>query len=197
MTRPVILIPVKPFAEGKSRLAPVLDAAARAALARKLFTHVLTQALELRGEADVLVVSRDEDALARARAAGAGALREVCEGHNPALAQALLDLDRQQRAPVLIVSSDLPWLAPDDLRVMLAPPAGVSVMIATDLEGQGTNALYLAHPALLRLRFGEGSRALHEAEAAKAALGCMVMQREGLARDIDTPDDLHILLSLA
>lgn len=196
MARPVILIPVKPFAQGKSRLAGVMDEAAREALARRLFAHVLGQAKQV---ADVLVVSRDEDALALAQARGAGAmaLRETWAGHNPALAQALLKLDRMARAPVLIVSSDLPLLDAQDLRVMLAPPMGVSVMIATDTAGQGTNALYLAHPAILALRFGPGSRAAHEREARRAGLGCRVIRREGLARDLDVPEDLPILLSRA
>lgn len=194
MARPVILIPVKPFARAKSRLAGVMDDAAREVLARRLFAHVLGQAGQV---ADVLVVSRDEDAQAQARAAGAMALRETCAGHNPALAQALLKLDRMARAPVLIVSSDLPLLGPQDLRVMLAPPMGVSVMIATDTAGQGTNALYLAHPAILALRFGPGSRAAHEREAQRAGLGCRVIRREGLARDLDVPADLPILLSRA
>jgi 2-phospho-L-lactate guanylyltransferase len=195
MARPVILIPVKPFARAKSRLAGVLDGAAREALARRLFGHVLRQSLDAR--ADVLVVSRDEEALSQARSAGAMALRETCEGHNPALAQALLKLDRMARAPVLIVSSDLPLLSAQDLRVMLAPPVGVSVMIATDTAGQGTNALYLAHPAILALRFGPGSRAAHEREARRAGLGCRVIRREGLACDLDMPADLPILLSRA
>jgi 2-phospho-L-lactate guanylyltransferase len=194
MARPVILIPVKPFACAKSRMAGVMEPPAREALARRLFAHVLAQASQV---ADVLVVSRDEDALAQAGDAGAMALREACAGHNPALAQALLALDRMARAPVLIVSSDLPLLAPQDLRVMLAPPLGVSVMIATDTAGQGTNALYLAHPAILALRFGPDSRAAHEREAGRAGLGCRVIRREGLARDLDVPEDLPILLSRA
>lgn len=192
VARPLILIPVKPFASAKSRLSEVMDENARETLARRLFAHVLGQARQV---ADVLVVSRDEDALAQARMAGAMTLREVCEGHNPALAQALLKLDRMARAPVLIVSSDLPLLDTQDLRVMLAPPVGVSVMIATDTAGQGTNALYLAHPAVLGLSFGPDSRAAHERCARRAGLGCCVIRRDGLARDLDMPEDLPILLS--
>ncbi|WP_068093522.1 2-phospho-L-lactate guanylyltransferase, partial [Novosphingobium rosa] len=149
----------------------------------------------LSAPADVLVVSRDESALEQARKGGAMALRESCAGHNPALAQALLVLDRSRRAPVLIVSSDLPWLSVQDLEAMLSP--GGAVRIATDLAQRGTNALYLTQPTSLPLHFGEDSRAAHQAAATQAGLDCEIVLRPGLARDIDTPQDLDILLHKA
>jgi 2-phospho-L-lactate/phosphoenolpyruvate guanylyltransferase len=71
-----LLIPVKPFVEGKSRLSPVLDADERAALSRQLLENVLTLAQASDLFAGVLVVSRDEGVLTAAERMGAVSLRE-------------------------------------------------------------------------------------------------------------------------
>ena len=85
------IIPVKPFAEGKSRLSGFLSDERRYTLNRNMFRHVLKTALAAQGINDILVISRDEDALNLAEEAGAHA---ILEGHNSNL-NAALDVARK------------------------------------------------------------------------------------------------------
>lgn len=72
-----LLIPVKPFRESKSRLAPVMDVGERAALSRQLLEESLALAQQSGLFAGILVVSRDQTALSIARRAGVGSLDET------------------------------------------------------------------------------------------------------------------------
>lgn len=64
-----LLLPVKPFAEAKSRLAGVLTAPARAQLMRSLFEHTLAVAHRTDLFAGIVVVSRDASVRAAVYAA--------------------------------------------------------------------------------------------------------------------------------
>ncbi|QAY63685.1 2-phospho-L-lactate guanylyltransferase [Xylanimonas allomyrinae] len=114
---------------------------------------------------------------------GLNAAVDLARGHVRAHAPA---------ATLLVAHADLPSLAPDDVTALLAartgPPAA-PVVIATDRHGTGTNLLVLPAGAAFGFRFGAGSRAAHEAEAARRGLGAVVVRRPGTAADLDTLDD--------
>lgn len=188
-----IVIPVKPFAEAKQRLAGAMGGERREALSRSFFEHVLAIAMSFRPAVRVQVVSRSEEILAFARHAGAEAVSEQAEGHNPALEQVMAALKCEGDRPILILSSDLPLLSGSDVAAMLALEGQADIGIATDAAGEGTNALFLSRPCLIPLRFGPGSCAAHRKEAEGAGLRSEVIDRPGLARDIDSPDDLIFL----
>ena len=71
------IVPVKPLRRGKSRLSGVLSDDQRAALNKKLLIHTLNTITSLPELAQVLVVSRDPEALAIARAQGARTVLEA------------------------------------------------------------------------------------------------------------------------
>lgn len=179
-----IVVPVRPLGQGKSRLSPALSAAARAALARAMFAHVLAVA---RAAAPVHVISRDDAVLAMAD----HAIRELGEGLNPALEQAARELGGQ--GPVLALSADLPLLCGEDLAAMTALLDGADVVAAPDRMGKGTNALLLAQPGLIPYRFGPDSLAAHRTAAEQAGLRFTCCERAGLASDVDRPEDLALL----
>jgi 2-phospho-L-lactate guanylyltransferase len=186
-----ILIPAKSFALGKSRLTPALTPRERAALNRDFLRHVLSVATAPVLDAHVQVISGCGQVLAMAAEQGAQAQTEGAEGHNPALAHALARLPADR--PVLILSADLPFLRVEDLLALCASARDADIVIATDHVAQGTNALWLARPGIIPMRFGPGSRAAHLAEADSAGLAAQVVLRAGLARDIDLPEDLNFL----
>ena len=130
-----VIIPVKPFAEAKQRLAPVLNPAQRAQLAERMFRHVFGVAVSCFGAANVLVVSRSEDVLAMARNEAGIAVPEDnrCD-LNSALSRGVLAAAASR---VLVVASDLPVLGCDDLAEM----ARGECAIAPDRRQRGTNAL--------------------------------------------------------
>lgn len=182
-----VIIPVKPFAEAKQRLSPVLNAEQRPQLAERMFRHVFGVAVSRFAGANVLVVSRSEDILEIARSEGGAAVRERAPSDlNSALSQAVLAAGVPR---VLVLVSDLPLLCADDLVEMTR----YECAIAPDRHGRGTNALLW--PTRLRIAFGENSFARHQEIAETAGLAPALIVRRGLAHDVDVPDDLDNVLS--
>jgi 2-phospho-L-lactate guanylyltransferase len=112
------LIPAKPYAESKTRLAPALSPEERAALSRRLLLRTVRLAREVVGP--VVVVSRDETLLEEVQAEGAWGLVEETPGLNPALAQAARFAVDRGAAGVLVLPADLPLLTAADLEAIMA-----------------------------------------------------------------------------
>ena len=70
------IVPVKPFKEGKSRLAGYISPQTRGALNRDLLTRTLDAIRLGQIDAEIIVVSRDNDALDFAARLGSHALTE-------------------------------------------------------------------------------------------------------------------------
>ncbi|MFC3173925.1 2-phospho-L-lactate guanylyltransferase [Novosphingobium bradum] len=186
-----VLIPARAPALGKTRLAAALSPEQRMALGLSLFDHVLRLAVAAVGAPAVHVVSRSADLLDRARAVGAQAIVETGHGLNAALEQASTVLAAAGDGPILSLSVDLPQLGADDLAALIIAPG--DVVCATDSLVEGTNALLQRRPGLIPYRYGPGSLAAHRAEAEARGLAFTVVERPGLARDLDTPADLALL----
>jgi 2-phospho-L-lactate guanylyltransferase len=188
------IVPVKPFHTAKSRLAGVLSPMERAALSREFLAHALDVLGEVPEVTHRLVVSRDPAALALARPRGA---HTITESGAPDLNQALQRATQAARASraeaVLVLPTDLPWLAVSDVRAMLAnDPDGPSAVIAPDRHESGTNALWMRPPGLLPFSFGPGSFRRHLALAASAGIRARICRLPGLSLDVDVPEDLAL-----
>jgi 2-phospho-L-lactate guanylyltransferase len=187
------VVPFRGYAQGKSRLATVLDAGARARLNRRLLLSTLRAIARWQGDLHrCIVVSPCRRALLTARRMGATALLEAPRaGLNPAADRGASHARRRGARGVLILPSDLPDLDPASLAAMTqAARAFRHVVLAPDRKGNGTNALLVAAPGRFELQFGEGSFERHQAQAARRGYGVSVCRRPELAFDIDTPEDL-------
>jgi 2-phospho-L-lactate/phosphoenolpyruvate guanylyltransferase len=193
------IVPVKPFLRSKSRLAGVLTPQERAGLSRNFLGHALEVLAQVAAVSQVLVVSRDPAALALAHERHA---RTVTESGAPDLNAALTRATRVAAAShaeaVLILPTDLPFLAPDDVRQLIemdgakgTSRASSVISIAPDRKEDGTNALFAAPPGLLAYAFGEHSFAKHLALAEATGAHVRVCRLPGVALDIDGPDDLR------
>jgi 2-phospho-L-lactate guanylyltransferase len=182
------LIPAKPYAESKTRLAPLLSPEQRMTLSRWLLRRTLRLARAVVGR--VVVVSRDRALLMHAKAAGAWGLLEASPGLNPALTQAARFAQARGASGVLILPTDLPRLKAQDLETILtlgaASPAAV---IAPCRHETGTNALLLRPPNLIEFAFGTNSFAAHCAAARAASVEPAIYRADGTAFDLDTPED--------
>lgn len=197
-----LVIPVKPFDEGKSRLAPVLGPAERAALAQRLFEGVLAAALESALFAGIAVISRDARVLALAQNRGVLAIAEWGNDLNAALEQARGTL--KQATALLVLPADLPDVSAEELIAL----AGIArsarqrgralVAIAPSTTG-GTNALLLEPPGVISFAFGvedgRESFARHSMLAQEAEAVLVVVESDRLALDLDLPDDLELVNS--
>lgn len=186
-----LVIPVKPFEEGKTRLAAVLSDVERRSLNRQLLERTIKIGCEAFDPSCVIVVSRSAEALAIARAAGARGVEEAAGGGlNDALAQAASVAREGRASGVLSLSADLPLLGAGDLTAMVAEGSGARVVIAGDTVEQGTNAMLVSPVGAIAYSYGPGSFAEHARLARAAHLMPLIVRRQGLAFDIDTPADL-------
>jgi 2-phospho-L-lactate guanylyltransferase len=189
-----LVVPVKPFGEGKSRLSAVLSSALRAELSQRWLTHILNLANRWGHFAGIAVISRDEAVLTLASTLGARPIVEAkVEAENDlnaALTQAGEIVAAAGAEGILVLPSDLPLLAIADLAALYAfAQGGDGVIIAPSHDG-GTNALLLRPPHAIPYAFGLESYTRHAALAETAGLPCHVYHSATIALDIDHPEDL-------
>ncbi|HRE47584.1 MAG TPA: 2-phospho-L-lactate guanylyltransferase [Aggregatilineales bacterium] len=186
------IIPVKPFVRAKSRLANVLTAEQREALAERMLRHGILTLKEAPVITGVTVVSRDSRALAIARDMGVFTVQESGAPElNAALARAAEVVRVQGAEAILVMPSDLPLYTGEDVeKIVHMGRFNASVVIAPDRFEEGTNALFIAPPGLIPFGFGEGSFARHMTLAREAGATVQVYRSERIALDLDTPDDL-------
>jgi 2-phospho-L-lactate guanylyltransferase len=192
-----LVIPVKPFDEGKTRLADTLPPHARADLMRELLTGVLAQVRESGLLAGTVVISRDEDVLDLARSSGAQILHETGAGLNAALDEARAIITARGADAMLTLPADLPLLTADDiLQIYDLALSDVEVVIAPSYD-DGTNALLLCPPNAMEFAFGQDSFRRHLQQAVSSGRRYAVYRSKTLDQDVDVPADLESVASRA
>ena len=183
------VVPVKDLRGTKSRLAPVLDPAARAGLTLYMMGRVVTRALKAGVDA-VGVVSPDPIVLDEALKRGATALAQKSRGLNPALEEGRLWATENGASALLVLPADLPLIEAEDVTEVLAGAAGAPVVIVPDGARSGTNALLLRPPDALPFLFGPESFEAHLRAARDRGVEARVCENGHLSFDLDTAGDL-------
>jgi 2-phospho-L-lactate/phosphoenolpyruvate guanylyltransferase len=192
-----LVLPVRSLRDGKTRLAPALDPAQRAALIEWLLVRTLEQAAQFPGLKRTLVVSPCEEARARASAFGARVLDEHPPGGlNQALRQSQLALSGLGATRMLMVACDLPLLRAEDLRRLASASSVDTVALAPDRGQQGTNGVCLETRAAFDFSFGPNSFERHLNCVGQLGMRSTIVDTPGLAFDVDTPEDLGELRGL-
>lgn len=181
---PTVLVPVKAFGRAKRRLAPALDPAARAALARRMADRVVAAAAPL----PVTVVCDDREVAAWATSRGAAVAWTPGRGLNGAVSVAVVDLAATGVHRVVVAHADLPLAR--GLAAVAGDPSDEGVVIVPDRHERGTNVIALPTGAGFRFAYGPGSFARHRAEAGRLDLGVEVRRLPELMWDVDHPADL-------
>ena len=194
------LIPVKGFRNAKQRLSPLLDAADRELFAEVMFRDVLKQVLKARGLVETYVVTGDSKVAEIATSLGARLIREKAEkGETDAVDFARGELKQLGREAVLIIPGDMPLVRSADIEEVLAQvPEGAGfpfALLVPSHDRMGTNALLLAPPDIIKLRFGYDSFTYHMSQVSAQGLPLRFIENERLALDIDEPKDLERFLS--
>lgn len=181
-----IIIPCKPFDEGKSRLAGVLSAADRRALCERLLATTVDLACHMVAPDHVWLVGRD--AASMCARSDINYIAEPRAGLNRALftARAAV-LARHPLADILVLPIDLPQA--DAEAIGNAAHVAGAAAIAGDDKGEGTNLLLLrnAIAAGFRFRYGSNSMAKHIAEVQRLGGVCAVIDDPRLTFDLDEP----------
>jgi len=186
------VVPVKPFAQAKQRLALELSGPQRATLAACMLRDVLTALAATPALAGRLVVTADAAAAALARSLGAVVLPEPePAGLNEAVRAAASWVQAQGGSAMLVVPGDAPGVTGGELAQLAAAHAqGAAVALVPAHDEGGTNALLLSPPMRLAPAFGEGSFGRHLRAARAAGLAPQVLALPGLGLDLDHPRDL-------
>lgn len=196
----VALIPVKGFRNAKQRLSPLLSCAARELLAEVMFRDVLRQVRLARGLAGTFVVTSDDKVVALASAAGAEVIRDKVEnGETFAVDFARAELQHAGCESVLIIPGDMPLVRAVDIEHVIAQApndaAAPFALLVPSHDRLGTNALLLAPPDVIKLRFGYDSFTYHLSQLTAQGLPARFIENEHIALDIDEPKDLKHFLS--
>jgi 2-phospho-L-lactate/phosphoenolpyruvate guanylyltransferase len=173
------ILPLKLSADRKSRLASVLSLEERRQLGDRMAAHVIA---ELRA-----VVAIDAIIMLSPHAVPGWPVRHVRDqgrGLNVELDAAAAAIPHR----LLVIHGDLPLLAAQDITNLIEAAEASGQAIAPDRHGQGTNALaFSIRPDGFAFAFGANSFARHQQKLGDTLA---IIEREGLACDIDTPDDL-------
>jgi 2-phospho-L-lactate guanylyltransferase len=187
--RTIAILPVKSFNAAKQRLAGLLGAGSRQALAQAMFSDVLSSLRHVPGLDAVVVVTSDRVAESAALGERVQVLRDTEQaGQSEATLIGIRYAQAAGYERVLLVPGDTPLVESRDVGRLLALETPVAIV--PDRRGTGTNALLLAPPDAITPSFGPGSFARHVVAAQEAGVEHAVERISGLMFDIDTPDDL-------
>ncbi|MCX7599136.1 MAG: hypothetical protein N2512_09755 [Armatimonadetes bacterium] len=190
----VIVVVQKALSAAKTRLRAVLSRDARMALTLQMLRHVLKACTSLSDASAIFLCAPDDlapvaaDYKVKMLPGGFAGLRRDCAA--AAGSPCILG-----HAAMLFVSSDLPLLTTDDLvAVVQAWRACAHVVLGPDRRHRATNVMLVNEPEHFPYSFGEvvgpGSFAAHLSTAVGLNLPCSVVERPGIALDLDLPEDL-------
>ncbi len=192
------LLPLKDLVEAKSRLSGLLRPTERRSLAQAMVEDVLSVLAQHPQICTVTLVSDDPSAAMLAAKYGVRHWQErslECRGLNAVIHRSCDVLFEQSERPVIVLHGDLPTLAAADITAVVdAMVKNEGLIVGCDRHGVGTNLLAFAPASRPEFSFGADSCARHCASAGALGVPVQVMQRPGIALDIDEPRDLALLM---
>jgi len=190
-----ILIPVKEFREAKKRLAPHFHPDDRAALAEAMCEDFFGVVAATRCADRVFVISKEPEALSRARKLGWETIVESRQTSESDSVDAGSRYCAEQGVHALLrLPIDLPLVEPSDIEAVFGElQVAPSVVLVPSSDGTGTNALLRSPAVLFRSHFGTNSFPRHLAEAEGCGARVRVLRNPRLELDIDELDDLRRL----
>ncbi|MFD9394709.1 2-phospho-L-lactate guanylyltransferase [Streptomyces sp. NPDC060000] len=190
-----LVIPLKPLALAKSRLADTATDGLRPGLALAFAEDTVAAALASPAVRDVAVVT--DDALAGRVLAALGARivpDEPRGGLNAALAHGAAAVRAvRPDAPLAALNADLPALRPPELARVLDAAGEFPRSFLPDAAEIGTTLLAVAAGRELLPAFGADSRARHRSSG---AVELLLEAVDSVRQDVDTGEDLRAALSL-
>ncbi|WP_439940505.1 2-phospho-L-lactate guanylyltransferase [Streptomyces sp. BBFR115] len=190
-----LVIPLKPLARAKSRLADTAGDGVRPGLALAFAQDTVAAALASAAVAGVAVVTDDAVAGRELAALGARIVPDTPgAGLNAALAHGATAVRAgRPGSAVAALNADLPALRPLELARVLAAAAEFPRAFLADAAGVGTTLLAAGPAHELRPAFGGPSRARHRASGARELDLDAV---DSVRQDVDTGTDLRTALAL-
>ena len=187
------LLPVKRLEQAKLRLAGVLTQAQRRQLSLCMLEDILDTLDKTAVINGVTVISCDEAAISLARDYHADVLNTgVDHGYASDVLKGVEAISDKAVGKVIVIPADVPELDETDLAYLDRDYAGGVTLCPAGNDG-GTNGLVLTPPLSIGLMYGENSFDKFRKEAEQRQIAVNIARPDGLARDIDRPDDLLAL----
>jgi 2-phospho-L-lactate guanylyltransferase len=186
-----VVIPVKPLAEAKMRMASILTATERANLTICMLKDMLFSIAQSKAHDTTLVVSRDQKVLQEAIRLGSNAIKEKGGGLNSAISQTAEICVSKGYEAILILLADIPLITPRDVDTLVEMACEEPVtVIAPSRREDGTNALLQKPPNIFPTKYGKNSFDIHIHIATVSGIPLKIFRSPTIALDIDTVEDL-------
>jgi 2-phospho-L-lactate guanylyltransferase len=191
-----LLLPIKDLRQAKQRLAPLLNAEERFALAEAMLADTIRAVRGVRRADKIFVVTNYIPAMEAAEANGWELLREERQiSESVSVDAASRRCAERGVTSLLRLPLDVPLVQASDIDALLAVEcAAPAVVIVPSRDGTGTNAIRRTPPALFPSHFGSGSFAKHCGEAERAGAQIVVRRNACLEMDVDDEADLRALV---
>ena len=191
-----LLLPIKDLRQAKQRLAPLLNAEERFALAQAMLADTIRAVRGVRRAEKIFVVTNYIPAMQAAEANGWELLREERQiSESVSVDAASRRCAERGVTSLLRLPLDVPLVQASDIDALLAVEcAAPAVVIVPSRDGTGTNAILRNPPALFPSHFGSGSFAKHCGEAERAGAQIVVRRNACLEMDVDDEADLRALV---
>ena len=198
-----VILPVKRFAQAKTRVVEAIGPPGRAAVLRAMLTDVLVALEGSRQVERVILVTgegrAEKVAMERAKRmkTPVEVLRDpVDRGHSEAATLGIVRAKALGAAATALLPGDCPLLDSMELDAVLESFAEGTVGVVPDHHGTGTNGLFLSPADAIGPAFGPGSCERHLDRARRAGYEAVRLEIPSLALDLDTPEDLDALTAL-
>ncbi len=186
----VAVVPMKPLSQSKTRLSGVLSQQERADLSLAMFRKVIVAAQHALGA--VWVIGGDEAVRLAAESLGAVWLEDPGSDLNDSLAFAL-DRACKAEASAIYLPADLPFVTAHDIqKIVQASGGGETLTLLPAQQDGGTNSMLIPRCVSFPPLLGKDSFRRHKWQASALGIPYTVCLSDGLALDLDTPDDLAL-----
>lgn len=183
-----LVVPIRSFTDGKTRLASLLPAGQRAAL----LCHMASGVVRAADRLTTVIVSSAAEVKDWASLGGLVCIDDP--GSLDAAAQAGMEWARAQGLRrVIVAHADLPFAR--SFRAVIDGFADEDVVLVRGNRDRGTPVLAIPTNVTFRFAYGPGSFDRHLGEARHRTLPVRCVADAGLATDLDTPEDLRALVS--
>lgn len=192
------VIPIKQLVNAKQRLAGLLSQEERKNLFTAMVEDVLTAVEACVCIDQIIVVTDDEEVAELAKGFGAQIRPEP---NPPGLIEAVTETGRQLAAEgvdcMVFLPGDVPLVSADELDIVLEGFGAGSVaefLIVPALDLGGSNCVVCSPPDCMEFGFGIDSFRRHISIARERGLVPQVAKLPGIGLDVDTPEDLKMLI---
>ena len=189
-----LIIPIKSFKNSKNRLKPNLDDEARIEFCKRMALDVLNVIKNCNNFDKIIIITKEKNDLSELTNDKIYFLEDDEEkGINEAIKLAIEAYNINEKDSILVLHADIPLITEDDLN-LISEKANSSLRTAVIVPSKrkdGTNALLLKPPNVIKLQFGKNSFEKHLKSLEKLQdLKVITIENENISLDIDTFQDL-------